>query len=135
MMRHAVSLARPLLLATSLLASGCTTFLEPTTCPPAVLTSPPDPASARNHSTQTTACGGIHDARFCDYIAREVAGADCAALGVVASKHFCVVTQGACVNTSYAVKGRDCRVVRYETVRDNAFAEECSPGSPFLLNR
>jgi hypothetical protein len=98
-------------------ASGCTTFVQPTAC-----------------EQGSTACGGIDDARFCDVVATAVEGADCQALGVVAAKHVCVVTSSPCVDTDYAVKGRDCRVVRYVAVRDSSRAE-CSFDTPTFAVR
>src|SRR5580704_15892365 len=85
-------------LAAAALAS-CTTFVEPTSCAPG-----------------SSACAGIHDARFCDEVALSVEGAGCAALGVAETKHFCVVTPVACTETNYVVEYRDCRVLRYQTV-------------------
>jgi hypothetical protein len=116
-------------IAMAALLSGCTTFLEPTTCERA----PMQPSGLRQHGT--AACGGIHDARFCDYVAIAVEGADCNALGVIESKHFCVVTRGACIDTNYSVNGRDCKVVRYKKVSDSTFSEECATGAPFFVNR
>jgi hypothetical protein len=97
--------------------SSCTTFVEPTAC-----------------ERGSTACGGIHDARFCDYVAVAVVGADCNALGVIESSHFCVVTSTACIDTNYALKDRDCKVVRYEKVSDSAWAK-CPAGAPTFVNR
>jgi hypothetical protein len=96
----------------------CTTFIQPTAC---------------EHGS--TSCGGIHDARFCEYVAVAVEGADCAGLGIAPSTPFCVVTHGsACVDTNYAVRDRDCRVLRYEGIRD-AMRAECPPGAPMFVNR
>jgi hypothetical protein len=114
--RHLQRLAASVILSTVALWS-CTTFIEETTC-----------------ERGKTACGGIHDARFCEYVAVAVEGADCTALGIVESKQFCVVTSTACIDTHYAVKNGDCRVVRYEKVRDSARAE-CSSGAPTFVNR
>jgi len=105
-----------MLLAT-LIASGCTTLVQPTTCEPGA-----------------TTCGGIHDARFCEHVATELEGRDCAALGLAPSGHFCVVTTTGCRETTYAVREQDCRVLRYETVRD-AMQAECPPGAPTFVNR
>jgi hypothetical protein len=105
------------LLIVLVLASSCTTFVQPTAC---------EPGSA--------ACGGIDDARFCDVVATAVEGADCPALGVVASRHVCVVTTSACIDTNYAVKGQDCRVLRYHSVRDSSRAE-CASGTPTFIVR
>jgi hypothetical protein len=106
-----------LLVAAAAVLPSCTTFLTPTVC-----------------EERSTACGGIHDARFCDYVAITAQGADCAALGVVESKHFCVVTTSACTDTSYAVKNRDCKVLKYEAVRFSGEAA-CEPGAPMFVNR
>jgi uncharacterized lipoprotein NlpE involved in copper resistance len=95
---------------------SCTTFIEPTTC-----------------DQGSTACAGIHDARFCDDVAIAVQGADCAALGVVEGKHFCVVTTTACTDTRFAVKNRHCEVLQYRAVRDSMQAD-CAPGTPMFVN-
>jgi hypothetical protein len=95
---------------------GCTTYVQPTTC---------DPGS--------TACGGVHDARFCEYVVVSLEGAECASLGLAESKHFCVVTTQ-CIDTNYAVQDRDCKVLRYQTVRDSMRAE-CAPGTPTFVRR
>ncbi len=97
-------------------AASCTTFVQPTTCEPG-----------------STSCGGIHDARFCEYEATAVEGAACAGLGLVEAKPFCVVTT-ACVHTNYAVRDQDCKVLRYKAVRD-AMRAECPPGAPVFVNR
>ncbi len=96
---------------------SCTTYVRPTTCQPGA-----------------TGCGGIDDARFCDDVAVEVRGKDCAALGIVQSRHFCVVSPAACLDNQYAVTGRDCQVLRYEAVSD-ATREECDPGTPIFVNQ
>ena len=96
---------------------SCTTFVQPTSC-----------------KDKATSCGGIRDARFCDIVAVEVEGADCEVLGLFRSHHFCVVTGSACVHADYAVKGRDCRVRRYESVRSTWYAD-CPPGSPVFVSR
>jgi hypothetical protein len=105
------------LMATAVAATNCTTFVEPTTC-----------------ERGSTACGGIHDARFCDYVADAIEGTDCAALNIAPSKHFCVVTTRACIDTNYEVKSRDCKVLRYSLLSDN-FRDECSPDTPMFVNR
>ena len=97
--------------------TSCTTFIQPTTCEPG-----------------STSCAGIHDARFCEYQVLAVEGAECASLGIAASKPFCVVTTTACTETNYAVKDHDCKVLRYETVRD-AMRDECPSGAPMFVNR
>lgn len=96
--------------------AGCTTHIQPTTCEPG-----------------STACGGIHDARFCEYVATVVEGADCGSLGIAESRPFCVVTTR-CNDTDYAVKDRDCRVLRYQAVRDG-YRNECTPGTPMFVSR
>ena len=103
--------------ALTVLASSCTTFVRPTTC-----------------ERDASACGGIHDARFCDYAAVAVLGADCAGLGLGETKHFCVVTTSACVDTNYAVKDRDCRVLRYQILRDSGHMD-CPSGAPTFASR
>ena len=120
-------LVTPWVVAT-LALSGCTTYLQPTTCDRL-------PRSPTGPQQGTTACGGIHDARFCDYVAVAVEGADCAPLGIVETKHFCVVTHAACIDTHYAVKDHNCRVAHYEKVHDSPFAEECPSDAPTFVNR
>jgi hypothetical protein len=93
-----------------------TTYVQPTLCDPGA-----------------TACAGIHDARFCEYVAVSVEGADCGAIGLAQSKPFCVVTTP-CIDTNYAVKDRDCKVLRYQAVRDGMRAE-CAPGAPTFVTR
>jgi len=80
----------------------------------------------------STSCGGISDARFCEYVAVAVEGWECAGLGLVESKPFCVVRAGPCVDTNYAV--RDCTVLRYELLRDSG-RDDCAPGTPTFINR
>jgi hypothetical protein len=106
-----------LALATATVLTSCTTTIHPTTCEPG-----------------STSCGGIHDARFCEYVATAVQGAACASLGLVEARHFCVVTTAACMETTYAVKDQDCEVLQYEAVRDSTRAE-CPPGAPIFVNR
>jgi hypothetical protein len=96
---------------------GCTTFVEPTTC-----------------ADGSTGCAGIHDARFCENLALATDGADCETSRIVESKPFCVVTPTACTSTNYAVKGRDCRVLRYKILWDGARAS-CAPGTPMFVSR
>jgi hypothetical protein len=109
------TLAGLAVLAAAALAS-CTTYIKPTLCQP-----------------DATTCGGIHDARFCQYTAISVDGTDCPELGLVPSKPFCVVTSTACFDTSYAVQERNCRVLRYTVVRDSWHAD-CPPGTPMFVN-
>jgi hypothetical protein len=63
-----------------------------------------------------------------------VEGADCKTLGIVEAKHFCIVNPGRCVDTSYAVRDHDCRVVRYEMVSDGDRAD-CASGTPTFVDR
>jgi hypothetical protein len=97
--------------------TGCVTYIEPTSCEPGA-----------------TACAGIHDARFCEYLATQVEGSACARLGIVETRPFCVVSTGSCVETNYALKDQDCRVLRYEAVRD-AMRAECPTGAPTFVKR
>lgn len=106
-----------LVLVLAAATTSCTTFVQPTTC---------------EHGS--TACGGIHDARFCERVAIDVEGADCDVLGLLKSKPFCVVQADSCVKTPYAVKGRDCKVLRYEAVRDSMRAE-CPSGAAMFVHR
>jgi len=103
------------LITAALLLPSCTTFVRPTTC-----------------TQGSTSCGGISDARFCEYVAVAVEGWECARLGLVESKPFCVVRAGPCVDTNYAV--RDCKVLRYEPLRDSA-RDDCPPGAPMFVSR
>ena len=105
-----------LALGAAVFVPSCTTYVQPATC-----------------ERGSTACGGIHDARFCDYVAVSVEGADCASLGLAEAKHFCVVTTR-CVDTDYVVRDHDCKVVRYQKVRDSMRAE-CAPGAPTFVSR
>ena len=61
-------------------------------------------------------------------------GADCAGLGIVESKPFCVVTSRACFDTSYVIRDHDCRVLRYEHVHQSLRAD-CEPDTPMFVNR
>jgi hypothetical protein len=116
-------------IAMATVLSSCTTFVEPTTCERVPAVPPGEP------QRRTTACGGIHDARFCDYVAVAVEGTDCNTLGIIESKHFCVVTPGACIDTHYSVQGRDCKIVRYEKISDSTFSEGCPTETPFFVGR
>jgi hypothetical protein len=104
-------------IAIALALTRCTTFVRPTTCTPG-----------------STSCGNLSDARFCEYVARSVAGHDCAALGLFESARFCVVRAGGCTDTTYAVRQRDCQVVEYERLRDSA-RSDCPPGTPTFTSR
>lgn len=110
-------LANVLLLVGMTLCSSCTTYVRPVAC---------DPGS--------NTCGGIQDARFCENLALEVSGADCAPLGLSAQRPFCVATPMACTDTHYAVRGRDCQIVSYRTVRESE-RQECAPGAPVFASR
>ncbi len=65
--------------------------------------------------------------KFCEYEAVAVEGADCAEVGLVASKHFCVVTRSKCIGTNYEVKDRNCKVLQYTAIRQ---WPECSADTP-----
>jgi hypothetical protein len=104
-------LAMLLLLAST---ASCTTFVEPTTC-----------------VRGATACGGIHDARFCDYVAISVEGADCAALGIAPARPFSVAA-GACGETRYVVRDHDCTVLRQRAVRDGVRSDVPSATPMFV---
>jgi hypothetical protein len=97
--------------------SNCGGFVEPATC-----------------ERDTTTCGGIHDARFCDYVALSVEGNACADLGIAEAKHFCVVNSARCIPASYSFGDRDCRVLRYQTVRDS-WRADCPSGAPVFVMR
>jgi hypothetical protein len=112
-----VRVAAMLLVASFAELGGCKTFITSTTC-----------------EMGKTACGGIQDARFCEYKAVAVEGPDCASLGLVDGRPFCVVTPSACTDTSYAVKDGRCSVLRYESVRESIRAD-CAPGTPTFVSR
>lgn len=108
--------ARPFLVALLFAApslAGCTTTIQPVRCEDAPYRCNPD----------------ARDVKFCENEAITVEGADCAALGIAPSKAFCVVTPShtRCVDTNYAVRDRDCKVLEYNTVRE---WRVCSPGTP-----
>jgi hypothetical protein len=107
----------PVLLVIAMALTACTTYVKPTTC-----------------EAGSTACGGLHDARFCEYRAVAVEGMDCANLAITPSHPFCVVTTQACIETHYSVKGRDCRVLRYDRMLDSA-RDECPRDVPMFVNR
>jgi hypothetical protein len=104
-------------IVTVAVVTGCTSYIQPTTC-----------------ESGSTSCSGIHDARFCEFVATGVEGTACAALGLVEAKPFCVVTTSACIETSYAVKDQDCKVLHYETVRNSTRAE-CPSGAPMFVSQ
>jgi hypothetical protein len=64
---------------------------------------------------------------FCENEAVAVEGKDCEAFGLAPSRHFCVVTDGSCPATHYALADHDCRVLKYSAVRQ---WRQCSPGTP-----
>lgn len=99
-----------LVLAGAATLPSCTTYIRPVKCE-----GPPFTCNERT------------DVKFCEYEAVALAGADCADVGLVASKSFCVVTASACVDTTYAVKDRDCKVREYRAVRE---WRACPPGTP-----
>ncbi len=117
-LRRLTRRARGLAVAAAILLPSCTTFVRPTTCKPG-----------------STSCNGEPpDERFCEYVVLAAEGADCASLGMVVSRHFCVVRPGPCVDTTYAVTDHDCRVLRYETLRDSTH-DDCPPGAPMFASR
>jgi hypothetical protein len=99
-----------LVLAAPAWLPSCTTFIRPVKCE-----GPPFTCNERT------------DVKFCEYEAVALDGADCGDVGLVASKNFCVVTAAACVDTTYAVKDRDCKVLEYRAVRE---WRECPPRTP-----
>jgi hypothetical protein len=94
----------------ALAVASCTTYLRPVEC--------------RGGPFK---CNEPLDVAFCEYVATSVEGSDCARLGLADGKSFCVVTHDRCRSTRYALRDADCRVVRYEPVRE---FRECSPGTP-----
>lgn len=90
---------------------ACTTYVEPVACESGPYT-----------------CNRTVDVKFCENVALAVDGKDCADLGIVPSRHFCLVTTTKCVGTSYAVRGHDCRVAQYQALYEEG--GECSPGTP-----
>jgi hypothetical protein len=98
-------------------ATGCTTYVQPTSC-----------------AQGSTTCGGVRDARFCEYEAEKTAGPDCASSGLAAGRRFYVVTSTECTDTRYAVMGKDCRVLAYRELRDGDRAEDES-GVPVFDSR
>ncbi len=116
-MRDRRALAGPILAASLVMAlslAGCTTTVQPITC-----------------QGGPYRCNEGRDMKFCEDEAIVVAGADCAALGIAPSKHFCIVKREdeVCADTHYALKGRDCRVEDYRAVRE---WRECAPGTPMF---
>jgi hypothetical protein len=112
-LRLATRLLAALLFAASLLA-GCTTTLHHVTC---------EGGPYRCHE-------GSGDVMFCENEAIAVEGPDCAAVGLAASKHFCVVVpqpEPCAGETRFEMKGGDCKVLQYRALRE---WRECSPGTP-----
>lgn len=105
-----IQLVASFVLAEAALLPSCTTYVQPVTCE-----GPPFTCNERT------------DVKFCQYEALRLEGSDCAAAGLVASREFCVVTATGCVDTTYAVKDRDCRVLEYRAVRT---WRVCPAGTP-----
>jgi hypothetical protein len=72
---------------------------------------------------------GSRDVKFCEDEAITLAGANCAALGLAPSKHFCIVKpeDASCADARYELRGLDCQVSEYRAVRE---WRECSEGTP-----
>jgi hypothetical protein len=102
-------------LALSIIATtwflSCTTMIQPVKC----------------EAGPYRCNAGSRDVKFCENEVVAVQGSDCADMGLAVSKHFCVVTSATCTDTHYEVKGRDCNVLEYRSVRE---WRECSPGTP-----
>jgi hypothetical protein len=111
--RRAIGLLVATMLVTASSLAGCTTSIQPVTCEGGPYRCHPDSL----------------DVKFCENEAITVDGADCASLGLAASKPFCVVvpSHSTCIETHYEVKGRDCSVREYRAVRE---WRECSAGTP-----
>jgi hypothetical protein len=101
----------------AVILSGCTTGVQPTTCAPGA-----------------TSCAGVRDARFCEYLAVQTEGDDCRANGIIESEPFWVVTPNRCTSTTYVLENGDCRVLRYELLRDANHVERAA-GAPMFVNR
>jgi hypothetical protein len=99
--------------AVSMALASCTAPMVPTDC-----------------GRQAFRCGAVSDVKFCESVALDVEGSDCTSLGVEPSKPFCYATRARCVHADYAVKGRDCKVLRYQPVREWS---ECSLGTPTFI--
>ena len=91
-------------------ATSCTTYVRRVTC---------EGGEYR--------CNEQHDVKFCENIVVALDGRDCSDVGLVVGQRFCVVTADRCVTTNYAIRDRDCRVLRYAGVRE---WRDCSPGTP-----
>jgi hypothetical protein len=70
--------------------------------------------------------------RFCEYLAVDVQGVDCARLGITAGRNFCVVSPSPCVDTHYELKDGDCNVTHYVAERESF---TCTSGTPTFLSR
>jgi len=107
--RVAVTLAALAALA----ATACTTYIQPVRC-----------------EGGPFECNEHNDVHFCEYVAVEVQGAECEKVGLRPAQHFCVATPAACVDTTYELEDRGCKVARYQAVRQ---WRECSTGSPTFI--
>jgi hypothetical protein len=61
-------------------------------------------------------CNEHHDVKFCEYEVLDIAGPDCASVGLATSKHFCVADRGSCIHTHFMLKDRQCDVVSYRNL-------------------
>jgi hypothetical protein len=93
-----------------LVSSSCTTYVQPVLC-----------------EGKPYRCIEALDVAFCEYVAVSVEGSECDRFNLGGGKPFCIVTHDKCPSTNYAVKGRDCRIVKYTAVRE---WRECSAGTP-----
>jgi hypothetical protein len=91
-----IQLLASLGLAEATLLPSCTTYLQSVKC-----AGPPFTCNERS------------DVKFCEYQAVALEGTDCESAGLAPSKDFCVVTATACVDTTYALRDRDCKVLDY----------------------
>jgi len=115
--RHSLTTTAFALVASTAVLAACTTYVEPTSCTPG-----------------STSCAGISDARFCEYVSTSVEGEGCGRVGLSASREFCVVKAGPCVDTTYALKDGDCTVVEYQRLRDDRRAS-CPSDAPSFVAR
>jgi hypothetical protein len=97
--------------------SGCTTSVRATTC-----------------TEGATSCAGVRDARFCEYVAIQTEGDDCKSNRIIDRQPFWVVTPTRCTSTTYALEDGDCRVIRYELVRDASRVER-NADAPMFVGR
>jgi hypothetical protein len=106
-------LARSLALLTLIaIVSSCVTNLRPVQC-----------------AGQRYRCNEHHDVKFCEYEVVDIAGPDCASLGLATSKHFCVAEPARCVQTHFELKGLQCDVVSYRGLGEWS---ECPAGVPIF---